>query len=167
MGGVLMDYSAKDVYRTATQYYAASSAINEKLIATNNVGIYIAPWITNCALAIELYLKCLYFMDRGRKAPRNHDLNQLYRALGEENRITIKLFYDQFVGLDQTVQNMKSHYPETDLDLNIVLPQINKAFVNWRYNHEGNFTSFPTGGPLVQALKARIEMVNPDWRINI
>lgn len=161
-----MNYSAKDVYRTATQYYAASIAINEKLSETNNVGIYIAPWITNCALSIELYLKSLYLMDRGKKAPGTHDLAKLFRALNEENRIVIKLFYDQFVGMDQTVQKMKSQFPETEIDLDVVLKQINKAFVSWRYNHEGNFTSFPTGGPLVQALKTRIEMINPDWKIN-
>ena len=42
-----MKYTAKDVYRTGNQFYAASVALNEKLSETNDIGLYIAPIITN------------------------------------------------------------------------------------------------------------------------
>ncbi|MED0688046.1 hypothetical protein [Anoxybacillus ayderensis] len=162
-----MKYSAKDIYRTGNQFFAASKTLNEKLSETNNVGLYIGPIITNLALAIELYLKCNYVLDRGKRPPNSHDLYNLYTGLNQESRNLINVLYEKFLEIDPAVKVMKEQMPEVDLKIESVLRQMNKAFVNWRYNHEGNFTSVPSPGPLVQALKARIEIENPEWKADI
>jgi hypothetical protein len=158
-----MNYSAENVFRTGEQFFAATNAISEKLSQTNNVQLYLAPYITNMALTIELYLKCLYFMDTGKKPPRSHDLKQMYNALKEESKAWIRAQYDFFVSIDEGIKVMKLNVPEMQTELEVVLKDINNAFMNWRYNHEGNLTSFPTGGPLSQALRARIKTLKPEW----
>ncbi|MHB8076672.1 hypothetical protein [Desulfosporosinus fructosivorans] len=158
-----MNYTAEAVYRTGNQFFAASTAISEKLSQTNDLQLYLASFVTNMSLTIELYLKSLYILHREKKPPLSHDLKQMYNALNEENKSWIKNQYNHYLNIDEGIKVMKSKVPEMETELEVVLIQIYKAFVKWRYNHEGNLTSFPTSGPLSQALRARIKSLKPEW----
>lgn len=73
------------------------------------------------------------------------------------------MFYDLSVQQGPIVNAMKQQFPEQQTELLSVLKEISKSFINWRYSHEGNLTSFPTAGPLFIALQGRIKLLKPEW----
>jgi hypothetical protein len=158
-----MNYTAKDIYTTANNFLAASNVISQKLSETNDVGTYIAPFVTVTSFAIELYLKCIYMIETGKPAPNIHDLNQLYRKLGEESKIVIEMVYNMLVQQDPTVNALKEKVPEMKTDLDSVLKEISGAFIKWRYSYEKKLTGFPASGPIINALKGRIKILKPEW----
>lgn len=157
-----MDYTAKDIYQSANNFLAASNALNEKLTLTNDIGTYIAPIITNTAFSIELYLKCLYLIEKGKPA-KGHFLDKLYRDLTKETREIIEVTYDMLVPQSQTIALLKQKVPNMKTDLESVLKEMSNSFVKWRYSYEGGITGFPASGPLIDAIRLRIKMLKPDW----
>jgi hypothetical protein len=158
-----MNYTAKDIYNTANNFLAAANVLNEKLSETNDIGTYIAPIITNTAFSIELYLKCIYMIEKGQPAPNIHHLDKLYRKLSKESRDMIEAIYDMLVPQSQTLMVLKQKVPEMKTDLDSVLKEMSSAFIKWRYSFEGNITGFPASGPIIDALRSRIKMLKPEW----
>jgi len=159
-----LNYSAEEIYNTANSFLAASNALNQKLSETNDVGTYIAPIITNTAFSIELYLKCIYMIEHKKPAPNIHQLDKLYQKLSEENRIVIKMIFDMLVPQSKTDMTLKEKIPGTELNLDSVLKDMSSAFINWRYSFEKRLTSFAASGPLIDALKGRIKILEPKWK---
>jgi hypothetical protein len=162
-GGIRMNYKARDVCLTANNFFAASAALNEKIGQTNDIGTYIAPYVTVTSFTIELYLKCIFMLDKGKSAPNIHDLAKLYNSLGDESKIVIEKVYEMAVSHDPIVNAMRAQVPEMITDLNKVFKEISGAFVKWRYSYERKITGFPTSGPIIEALRARVRMIHPDW----
>ncbi|ARU60706.1 hypothetical protein CBW65_06110 [Tumebacillus avium] len=158
-----MKYEAKDIYNTANSFLAASNALNQKLSETNDVGTYIAPIITNAAFSIELYLKCIYLIENKKPAPNIHQLDKLYKGLSDESKAVIEVIYNVLIIQSGTDMAMKEKVPETNLDLDSVLKGMSSAFINWRYSFEKRFTGFAGSGPLINALKSRIKILEPGW----
>ncbi|MDQ0191183.1 hypothetical protein JI721_04145 [Alicyclobacillus cycloheptanicus] len=158
-----MRYDAQDVFKTATGFDAATAAIVAKLGQTNDIATYVSPFVTVASFTIEVYLKCLFMLDHGRPAPRSHKWDTLFGQLSKENRVEIEKLYNQFVATDPLVQDMVQRVPGTKLDLSSFLKDAGSAFVNWRYMYERKLTSFPTSGPLIRALRERIQTLKPEW----
>jgi hypothetical protein len=157
-----MSYTAKDIYNSANNFLAAANVLNEKLSETNDIGTYIAPIITNTAFTIELYLKCIYMIEKGRPT-QGHYLDKLYGQLSKESRDMIEAIYDMLVSQSPTVMILKQKVPDMRTDLNSVLKEMSRAFIKWRYSYEGNITGFPASGPIIDALRTRIKMLKPEW----
>ncbi|GGI11526.1 hypothetical protein [Gottfriedia solisilvae] len=157
-----MNYNAKAVYDSANNFLVASNALNEKLSETNDIGTYIAPIIVNTAFSIELYLKCIYMIENGQPI-QGHFLDKLYRKLSKESREMIEAIYDMLVPQSPTVMILKQKIPDMKTDLDTVLKDMSSAFIKWRYNFEGSITGFPASGPIIDALKARIKILKPEW----
>lgn len=158
-----MDYTAKDIYDSANNFQAASNVLSQKISETNDIGTYIAPFITVTSFAIELYLKCIYVIETGKPAPGIHDLEKLYGNLGEESKIVIEMVYNMLVQQDPIVNAMKEKVPEMKTDLESVFKEISGAFIKWRYSYEKKVTGFPTSGPIINALKGRVKILKPEW----
>jgi len=158
-----MDYTAKDILDTANSFEAASQAVVEKLKQTNDIGMYIAPFITLSSFAIELFLKCIYMIENGKPAPFTHGLAELFALLSEESRVVVTMIYDLSAQQDPVVKTLLEKVPDTKLDLVSVLQETSEAFKKWRYSYQKKFTGFPTSGPLIHALRARIKILEPDW----
>lgn len=157
-----MNYTAKEIFITANNFLAASNALNEKLSATNDIGTYIAPIITNTSFCIELYIKCIYMIEKGQPV-HGHFLDKLYRKLSKESRDTIEAVYDMLLQQSPTDIALKHKVPDMKTDLGSVLQDMAKAFIKWRYRHEGGLTGFQASGPIIDALRHRIKMLEPEW----
>lgn len=157
-----MNFSAKEIYDQANNFLAASNVLNEKLRETDDIGTYIAPIITNTAFCIELYLKCIYMIEKGQPA-QGHFLDKLYRKLSKESRDLIEAIYNMLLPKSQTDMFLKQQMPEMKTDLDSVLKEMSSAFIKWRYSFEGNITGFPASGPIIDALKGRIKILKPEW----
>jgi len=158
-----MNYTAKDIFNSASSFDWASVAVIEKSDQTNDVGTFMAPFVTLSAFSIELYLKCIYTIEYGKDAPYQHDLDKLFSKLTDESRVVIRMFYDMFVEKDVVVNAMLVQVPEAKIDLDSVLKESGKAFEKWRYSYQRNITGFPASRPLIQALRARIQILKPEW----
>lgn len=99
------------------------------------------PFIVNGAFAIELYLKTLHMIHSKRK--EGHELLELFNGLPEAVQISIKQAANEFM--------FKHNFPP-DTDLRSCLSRINKAFVEWRYLHEGNKENKPRQFPISEII---------------
>lgn len=162
MEGIIMNYDVKSIFTQANNFLAASNALNEKLSETDDIGTYIGPIITNTAFTIELYIKCIYMIEK-RQPVQGHFLDKLYRKLSKESRDIIEAIYDMLVPQSQTIMMLKQQVPDMKIDLDSVLKEMSGAFVKWRYSYEGNLTGFPASGPVIDALRGRIKILKPEW----
>lgn len=158
-----MNYSAKDVFKTGEQFYATSILINRKLFETGHEHLYVAPLNTNLSLAIELYLKCLYIIDKNQKPPNSHKLINIYKDLDEETQMIINELYNDVVSIDEDIIQLKQYSSDVAVDLESALKQMSQAFVNWRYTHEGEYKSFIVGDIFSYVLRLLIKYKNPNW----
>lgn len=159
-----MSYDPRDIFNTANSFDEATRALAEKLAKTNDVGTYMAPIITLSSFSVELYLKCIYFIEQGKPALKTHRLDKLYESLSEGSQMVIRLIYDVSVKHDPLVQTMLRKVPSAKVDLLTVLNEFSDAFEKWRYSHHKEFHGFHASGPLIKALKARIGSLKPDWK---
>ncbi|WP_342577665.1 hypothetical protein [Psychrobacillus sp. FSL K6-2843] len=157
-----MNYTAKSIYNTANSFLAASNALNEKLSYTNDIDTYIAPIITNTSFCIELYIKCIYMIEKGQPI-HGHFLDKLYRKLSKESRDIIEALYDMLLQQSPSDIALKQKAPGMKSDIGTVLEDMAGAFIKWRYRHEGGLTGFQASGPIIDALRHRIKMLEPEW----
>jgi len=164
--GPRVDYTAGDVYNQANNFLKASSVLSEKLLLSHDLNTYISPYITVTSLAIELYLKTLYLIEKGTgiAVPRKHNLRKLYGLLGGDSQKFIKISYDEHITKDPITCNIKKSRPDVDLELETVLEEMSEAFVNWRYIFEKRAKGFPAAGPIIRAVRERIRTLCPDWQ---
>lgn len=158
-----MNYNSKEIYNTANKFLAASNALNQMLHQTNDVSTYLAPIVTNTSFTIELYLKCIYTIEKNSPAPNIHHLDKLYRKLSKESRDIIEAIYNMLLPKSETDMFLKQRLPDMKTDLESVLTGMSSAFVKWRYSYEGNLTDFQATGPIIDALKGRIKILKPEW----
>jgi HEPN domain-containing protein len=89
-----------------------------------------APWVTCCALSLELYLKCLLHLET-TTYPYGHKLLDLFEALSPESQNRIEAHYLDF---RQTKSKERPNQPW--YALRELLSISNKAFDDWRYSFE-------------------------------
>ena len=61
----------------------------------------------------------------------------------------------------------KAQIPDLDTDLKNCLKEASGAFIKWRYSYEKNLCGLPTAGPIINALKGRINLLNPELTLKI
>jgi len=100
------------------------------------------PTIVNLALAVELYIKDLHFVLKG-KAPRGHNILKLFRDLDEgiQEEIRYHASIQKILAFHSTqmfplyIPKDKNKHPITDI-FEQQIHKISDAFVKWRYSHE-------------------------------
>jgi len=159
-----MNFDAKPIFETATNFEAASLALNEKMQKREHYLVtYLAPYFTLNAFSIELYLKCLYAIENGKHAPTLHNWDKLFDMLSDESKNKIESTYDNNVKNTKEIQTLLKFVPDAKVDLINALQEMSGAFVKWRYVYEGNITGYPTATALIDALKTRIKQLKPNW----
>ncbi len=101
--------------------------VAEKINNLNDIicgGMY--PFVVNMAFACELYIKAiLIYKSNNNKIEKSHDLKKLFETLPIDVQSNIKTIFSE----------------KSDGDLEIILPEINTAFVDWRYAYEKNVSA--------------------------
>ena len=109
----------------------------------------LSPLVTNIAFSLELALKILRIQDNPEKAPRGHDLHNLWKALSNDFKEPAENKYAELLASWDENDPMKyvafaKHAvpePKSGLTLNKALQNIKNAFVEWRYMYENFGTS--------------------------
>lgn len=168
MGGIHLSNTqvdtAKQIFLQARRFRNAGNLISQALSQTNDVDMHIGPIIVNKAFATELYLKCIYYIEKGR-APKKggHDLGKLFRQLSNESRDTISGYFEALNSMDPLHLELKKHVPELDESLEKILDAASHAFVSWRYNYEYKPTSFQSSSSVLTAMEICIFQYRPEW----
>lgn len=125
---------------------------------------FMFPWTMNAAFCIELYLKCLAWLETGKYNNREHKLWELFCCLPKNTQDSLALAYQMDVDQDPVRQTLKAQKGKP-IDLVSELKASTSAFVIVRYAFEDtpDATSFGVG-PLADRLREKILSLRPEWR---
>jgi len=119
------------------------------------------PAVVNLAFSVELYIKDLHFALKG-KAPRGHNILELFRKLPEETQQQIRNYPSvQKLVAFYSMQRFPIYVPTdknkrkiTDI-LEQQIYKISDAFEKWRYSYESGTLNYEIGTALalIEAVK--------------
>lgn len=123
----------------------------------------LAPSAVLDALALELYLKCLHFMDHG-KASRGHEPVKLFAALKPGTQKAIRTLYNDALKTYALAPELANRHPKFQQGLDNVLDWSNDIFINVRYLYEGN-NSKMFYWPLTRIVVRNVILAtHPNWK---
>ena len=121
----------QSIFRQAVSFGTTAAYLWERdLNRVPRQGISIAPFVVNATFALELYLKSISLL-HGSKI-HGHDLVDLFDSLKADARQSLASAF-QFAKWPCDVKDLDQY--------RAALLKIRKAFVEWRYLHEGNPSS--------------------------
>lgn len=126
---------------------------------------------TNCAFAVELYLKCLIHIETNQLIKNEHNLRKLFSKLRDETQGEVEAAFnailDQHPGYDlsKASEEMKAAAAKRSKNLREVLKTCENAFVEWRYLYEEDDDAVNAFGlfPLPPILRGAILRRKPEW----
>lgn len=145
---------------------AVSKALKDKSIILSYYGIYLSSaGSTNQAFALELYFKCLYFIDNGALL-RGHKLkDELFDNLSLERQQTIENYFNDLKKSDHSFQEAITEQKELDISFNEALTSSSNAFVNLRYVFEIESSKMSSNFliNIIYATRKLILEIHPEW----
>ena len=158
----------------AERFLLAANHLTEALSRTGNPGLSTA-FIVNGALALELYMKCIFVLDSKKPPLRTHDLVRIYDALCHEVRQHLNDSYRTVLNTNPAhramaikIREMGIRNPQLeDPKIRTELEEVADAFVSWRYAWEGNLKGFAKFGELVRAMRATISYCDPSVKFEV
>ncbi len=114
-----------EAYKRAWEFQQAS-AILDKHSTTKTYGS--TPYVVCGAFSLEVYLKCLFMIDKGKEPKWEHDLVTLFTELSPDTQTDIQAHFGDLV------KGLPGEFPE---DLDTILEMIRDAFKDWRYRYDG------------------------------
>ena len=155
------DYPPRAVFKAGIAFDRTAQIMVEHLEQTKDSDFMVSLYV-NAALAAELFLKCL--LVRAEDQRTGHKLRKLFEALPEQDQSAIRESFNA------TPRRSFAHViaprlpPTLDVPFDGFLSHVDDTFVKWRYNYEIRSLPDASGLPeFVQAIRARIEEVEPGW----
>lgn len=98
-----------------------------------------APRLLVDSFAVELYLKCLYVLDTGKKPKKGHDWVRLFKALGPHTQEEIRKDFKRTIDQDPVLRNLDVINSDAVklTDFNRSLEAAKNTFDKRRYTYEG------------------------------
>lgn len=159
---------AKEIFDTAEAFALASKLMSIEMINRESTGNYslsyhgIAAIVANHAFAIEMYFKCISLIENGNFR-WGHGLLDQYDYLRQSTKDTIKIYFDDIVLNNQTINKWKQEGRKIpDMDILAVLKQANLAFEEYRYMPDGNHQTY-LASDIAKALRKYILEIKTDW----
>ena len=121
------------------------------------------PAVVTGVLAVELYAKTI-LKSEGTEVPRVHDLADLFKLVSAAAMKRTEELYAECFSKDEAMKQLQAGDTANDYSMAGVIGLCNKAFVEWRYYHEGVIHSHsPNISPLRRAMKKYLIEKNPEW----
>ena len=98
------------IYQLAESYLEASRLLTEQ--AKGEQWSCSAPQLLVDSFAVELYLKCLFVLDKTAEPPREHDWQALFDALNLGTQSAIRYQFKQIVDSHSVLSNLAELNPE-------------------------------------------------------
>ena len=145
----------------------------------------LAPYVVNSVFALELYLKCLLVVVKG-KYPQVHSVQALFFDLPEDEIRRVRKLHQRIfrahavgarAGLGRGEKHRRSgrrgHHEPADLDVqaderfDAILAGAKDAFTVARYRYEdapGAAEGIPDVGVVIASVRGRLLALHPEWR---
>ena len=128
-----------------------------------------APGLTNLALSLEIYLKCLLALERNGRRFGGHLLyKELYRHVRSDNQALISKYYEEYEdGRSGSAAVLRQLYKAPTFADTLLEAQ--NAFVAWRYSYEEETIKvLPKGfDSCVAAVRRVILEQKPQWQHHV
>lgn len=158
--------NANEIYLSAESFKDASDILTKQLGRTHDPAL-IAPIFLNLSLSLELYFKCLFFIENGDLPERIHLLSKLYSKLSIESRKAIEQRFNMLIEMSPVAQSVKKDYTNLDWSIYTLLQQYPNIFVDIRYlfDKQPKYNVFGMG-EIVDATRERIVHLMLDTYFN-
>jgi hypothetical protein len=124
----------------------------------------IVPQVVIAAFALELYLKCLIYLETG-SAPQGHEIVKLFRKVSAAKQAKIRTIYQANVGNDVICRHIIAQFKNPHLfDFDPVLNSINTTFVDWRYYYEKPVFTGTEARFFLAPVRTVIFELRPTWQ---
>ena len=123
----------------------------------------------NAAFALELYLKCIFFNEKGYLPEKTHDLKKLFGLIVAASRNRVRELFDEEIlkcsGLNLIwIATHDSSTGKPLLTIELVLDHGSEAFEEFRYQFEGvKAKTIWVAGPAVMACRRFLLELHPEW----
>lgn len=157
-----MDDIAKDIFLQGYRFRSSALVLGKK--AMEEANLYGTPFVVNCALAVELYLKCIYKLEnKNKQIPNLHELDKLFNVISDDAKdFASKIFSETNENL-QSYKDIKDKIPTFEWTLSNVLSEGSKAFIQWRYSYERKqLPNFLSVKAVIVALESTIFALRED-----
>ena len=115
-----MDNYVKSILDSAHSFViGANRCLEQRPLGSGRFELPIVPAIVCGAFAIELYFKALFKIETDTMAKKEHDLSILFSHLSQASQVKIR-----------------TQLTLEEIDFQMKLNEIAKAFEEWRYNFE-------------------------------
>jgi hypothetical protein len=136
----------------ALAFATTAHAVHDTFLKTSPArnGMVSPPFVVNSAFSIELYLKALHLL-QGAPSPWGHRLLDLFDTLHPDMRQKIQDGAREF-GPDYLPREFAG------IDIRTFIGDLDNAFVEWRYAHEGGITGVVHVYPTIFVMKVLHEV---------
>lgn len=135
-------------------------------LKAGNRNILALAFATNCAIALEIYLKCLLILEIGHPCSgAGHDVYKLFKNLSLETQSELAAEHDKFLANNPDfVKKWKEKDTGVSMDLESLLKAGRHAFIKFRYAYEKipKDTVWGLNG-FIKCVRARILSSHPEW----
>lgn len=152
----------KEVFEQAERFHLTAMVLSERFRETNNAS-YIMTMCVNSAFAIELYLKCLLFIEKGKYPDRIHKLDELFNKVSHKNQKILCEYYNKFTDEGRIKSKILEIHPDRKTDLISELSESANAFTLIRYIFDNKHFVY-TVGDLKNPLHRLIMELKSEWR---
>ncbi len=159
------------IFRIACMYADASQFLFNKGLSLQNPEFFITA-IVNEALALELYFKSIYYLDKNKdfmiKGNYSHDFYKLFKELNPETKRDIKCYFKDAL-TQQKLNQIKEIESKTGVsipfDLETNLKSWSQVYVKVRYIYENNLDnlSMTFFEEIEKAVLRHTYNVRPEW----
>jgi hypothetical protein len=160
-----------DVFLTGEAFRHGAEIILEWLrnAPLADLGDFKYVLMANHAFALELYFKCLLFMD-GKKPGKHHELEKHFNDLPPSSQDVIRKRYDEIVNADASLQAEYARLREAGEDpdqtygFEKALRASSRTFERSRYPYDPAYkTHSYLGASIAQAIRSVIVERHPAW----
>ena len=150
---------AQKIFDNAEIFHLAYQLLNKQGI--------IIPSVVNGALAIELYLKCLYMLEK-QKREKIHDLERIFDKLSIETKKTLEENFESSINKKEVKESLSEMERiskiKSQTNFRTFLEETGKVFVRARYFFEREQFSFHCYPQIREVLLKRITELNSNIR---
>ncbi len=169
---------AEDIFLCAESFFAASLLVLDRFPKTTpgtrdslRYDI-LAPYVANSAFSLELYFKCIYFLDKNRRI-KGHSLLKLFsKKLSKPRQDKIDEYASAFSKNDQNFSALCNVEPMVRTTTGC-LKYSDRAFEYYRYVFEGPMLTDKATGTyetfqlaifhIIMAVRRLIVEIQPTW----
>jgi len=124
---------------------------------------------TNHAFACEIYLKCLYVLEKNKYYKgKSHSLIDLFGELKPETQERITSIYNaNSTNHPERLQERRNLGDDSHYTLECILKQSAAAYYIFRYSYEPNREIHYKIWNVVEALRCYIAEIKPEWELSL